>query len=252
MRRAVDVVVAGAVLVMVSPLLLLVAVAVRLTSRGPAIFRQERVGRGGAPFHILKFRTMRSGETGPGLAVADDARVTALGTVLRRHRLDELPQLVNVVRGEMSLVGPRPEVPRFARTRGEEQARVLESVRPGMTGPTTVAFAHEAQLLRGQADPERLLPRRAAAAQDPARRRVRRHPDAARRPARPVAHPGCAGPPAAAVGPGVGGGDAARIVSHRGSATVAGSRRPPARRGRHRPATGADRWARRARRASHG
>lgn len=155
MRRAVDVVVAGAVLVMVSPLLLLVAVAVRLTSRGPAIFRQERVGRGGAPFHILKFRTMRSGETGPGLAVADDARVTALGTVLRRHRLDELPQLVNVVRGEMSLVGPRPEVPRFARTRGEEQARVLESVRPGMTGPTTVAFAHEAQLLRGQADPER-------------------------------------------------------------------------------------------------
>lgn len=165
MRRASDVVVAGAATLVLSPLLLLIALAVRLTSRGRAIYAQERVGADGATFRVLKFRTMRSGAIGPALTAPDDRRVTAVGAVLRRYRLDELPQLLNVLRGDMSLVGPRPEVPRLARYRTPEQARVIGRVRPGMTSPTTVVFADEAELLRGQADPERhyvdvLLPRK--------------------------------------------------------------------------------------------
>ncbi|NLF59403.1 MAG: sugar transferase [Candidatus Hydrogenedens sp.] len=126
-------------LVLLSPLLAALALAVRLGSPGPALYRQERQGRGGKPFHVVKFRTMAQGaedRTGPVLAEEDDPRVTPTGRWLRRTRLDELPQLWNVIRGEMSLVGPRPERPAFADAHLAEEPLYRHRLlaRPGMTG----------------------------------------------------------------------------------------------------------------------
>jgi len=133
---------------LLAPLLLLATVAVKLSSPGPILFRQERVGRGGRRFLLLKFRSMRIGAESQGALVtgSGDARVTPVGRWLRRTKLDELPQLWNVVRGDMSLVGPRPEVPRYVAHYTAGQRRVLE-VRPGITDPATLAFRNEEQLL---------------------------------------------------------------------------------------------------------
>jgi len=130
MRRAVDVAVAGVVLLVLSPILLVVALAVRATLRAPAIFRQARSGKDGVEFTILKLRTMRA-EQVPGQPDAE--RVTRLGRVLRASSIDELPQLVNVIRGEMSLIGPRPTLPEQVARYGPRERRRLE-VRPGLTG----------------------------------------------------------------------------------------------------------------------
>ena len=164
MKRALDLAVAVPLLVILSPVLVALAAAVRLTSRGPAFHRATRVGRDGRPFTMLKLRTMRAG---PGAAITtrDDPRMTALGRALRRARLDELPQLFNVVRGEMSIVGPRPEDPRFVALYSEEQRAVL-ALRPGITGAAQLVFRDEAALL-DPADPEgsyirAVLPRKLA------------------------------------------------------------------------------------------
>ena len=136
LRRAVDVVVAGTLLVATSPLLAVAALAIRLESRGGAIYRQRRIGRDGAPFDVLKLRTMVSGaeQMGAGLAVAEgDSRITRVGALLRRSSLDELPQLVNVLRGEMSLIGPRPTLPHQVEAYDERQRGRL-AVKPGITG----------------------------------------------------------------------------------------------------------------------
>jgi len=163
-KRALDLAVAVPLLVILSPVLVALAAAVRLTSRGPAFHRATRVGRDGRPFTMLKLRTMRAG---PGAAITtrDDPRMTALGRALRRARLDELPQLFNVVRGEMSLVGPRPEDPRFVALYSEEQRAVL-ALRPGITGAAQLVFRDEAALL-DPADPDgsyirAVLPRKLA------------------------------------------------------------------------------------------
>jgi lipopolysaccharide/colanic/teichoic acid biosynthesis glycosyltransferase len=135
-RRVVDVVVAAGVLVVSSPVLLVAAIAIRLTSRGPVIYRQRRVGRDGAPFEVLKLRTMVVGaeHIGAGLWVdAGDARITRVGAFLRRTSLDELPNLWNVLRGEMSLIGPRPTVPEQVDVYTERQRGRL-AVKPGITG----------------------------------------------------------------------------------------------------------------------
>ena len=130
------------------PLGLLVAVLVRVTSGRPALYRGPRMGRGGRTFRILKFRTMTTtAQAASGVTSADDARITAIGRWLRRTKLDELPQLVNVLRGEMSVVGPRPEDPRFAALYRGPYAAILD-VRPGITGPAAVQFRHEDELLR--------------------------------------------------------------------------------------------------------
>jgi exopolysaccharide biosynthesis polyprenyl glycosylphosphotransferase len=139
LKRAMDLVLASLLLVLLAPLIVLVAIAVRLTSRGPVLFRQERVGLDGRAFAMLKFRTMRAdaeSETGPVFAGPGDPRRTAVGGVLRRLSLDELPQLWNVIRGEMSLVGPRPERPEFVeRFRREHPGYMLRhSLRAGVTG----------------------------------------------------------------------------------------------------------------------
>jgi lipopolysaccharide/colanic/teichoic acid biosynthesis glycosyltransferase len=128
------------------PLLVVLGLLVRWDSPGPALFRQLRVGRGGSPFAILKLRTMHTSATGSAVTASGDPRITRVGRLLRRTRLDELPQLWNVVGGSMALVGPRPEVPRFVDAADPRWAVVL-AVRPGITDPTTVAFANEAELL---------------------------------------------------------------------------------------------------------
>jgi len=153
MKRVFDVAVASAGLVLASPLLLVATIAIKAGSPGPVVYRGVRVGRGGRTFHILKLRTMRAGADtqGPALTHAADPRVTGVGRFLRRTKFDEVPQLLNVIRGDMSLVGPRPEHPDFVEHYTEEQRRVL-AVRPGITGPSSLAFMREEDMLTG-ADP---------------------------------------------------------------------------------------------------
>ncbi len=151
-RRSVELTAAAAGLVILSPILLALALAVKLDSPGPVFHRGERVGLGGRKFRIFKFRTMVVGADaiGPAVTTRDDARVTRVGGFLRRTKLDELPQLINVLRGEMSFVGPRPESPRYVALYTNEQRRVLD-VRPGITSPASVAFADEEEYI----DPQR-------------------------------------------------------------------------------------------------
>ncbi|WP_243295381.1 sugar transferase [Geothrix mesophila] len=142
-------------LVLLSPGLVLLAVLIRLVDGGPVFYRQVRVGRGGRPFRIWKFRTMvvDADRIGRPLTVSGDPRVTRTGAWLRRWKLDELPQLINVVTGEMGFVGPRPEVPRFVALYTEAQRRVLD-LRPGITDLASIAYRNESDLLEGHEDPE--------------------------------------------------------------------------------------------------
>jgi lipopolysaccharide/colanic/teichoic acid biosynthesis glycosyltransferase len=154
-KRLFDVVVSALGLLLLAPLLLALAIVVKLDSPGPVFFRQARVGRHGVPFRIHKFRTMRADAGGLPLTVGADPRITRSGAWLRRTRLDELPQLIDVLRGAMSLVGPRPEVPRYvAHYPDDLRARAL-AVRPGLTDPASLEFIDEAGLLARAADPER-------------------------------------------------------------------------------------------------
>lgn len=152
-KRAFDVVVSAAGLLVLAPALCLLAALVRLSSPGPAFFRQERIGRGGRPFELLKFRSMRPSAGGPQVTAGSDRRITPVGRFLRATKLDELPQLINVVRGDMSLVGPRPEVARYVQHYTDAQREVL-SVRPGITGISQLLFRHEEEMLAGQEDVE--------------------------------------------------------------------------------------------------
>jgi len=156
-KRAFDIVVAGLGLLLLSPLLLAIAAWIRLDSRGPVFFRQERVGRGGVPFRIHKFRTMRADAPalGPQITVGEDARITNAGRFLRRAKLDELPQLLDVLVGTMSLVGPRPEVPRYVALYPPGLRDKVLSVRPGITDPVSLRYADESELLARATDPER-------------------------------------------------------------------------------------------------
>lgn len=145
----------GLGLALLSPLLAIVAMCVKMTSRGPVFFRQTRVGQNGHPFTILKFRSMtcRDAGTGSGITAAGDARITRVGQTIRGYKLDELPQLWNVLRGEMSLVGPRPELPEYVLLYSPEQLRVL-AVRPGITDLASLAYRDEERMLAGQSAPE--------------------------------------------------------------------------------------------------
>ncbi len=169
LKRAFDIALAALGLLTFSPLLLCVALWVKLDSPGPVLFRQERVGRAGRVFRIHKFRTMQQDAPSHGLAltVGRDVRITPAGQTLRRYRLDELPQLWDVLKGDMSLVGPRPEVPRYvAHYPTALRERVL-AVRPGITDPAALAHLDEASLLAQAVDPEReyievILPKKLA------------------------------------------------------------------------------------------
>lgn len=145
MKRAFDVAIAALGLVVLTPVLAACAIAVKLSSEGPVLFRTERIGRLGSAFTLYKFRTMTS-ESGPGITKLGDKRITRVGRTLRKSKLDELPQLWNVLMGEMSLVGPRPEDPRYVANYTPEQRHVL-SVRPGLTSPAAIKYRHEDALL---------------------------------------------------------------------------------------------------------
>ncbi len=178
MRRALDIVVSAGLLVLLSPLLLLTALLIRLESSGGALFRQERAGKDGVLFTLHKFRTMRPLRGGEEvrLASAADERITPLGRFLRASKIDELPQLLNVLRGDMTLIGPRAETPNFLPYFTAEQRGVL-SVKPGLTGPGQIHYTvHQARRIPEGADAnriyiEQILPEKLAIDLDYVRRR---------------------------------------------------------------------------------
>lgn len=143
-------------LLVLSPLLLLIALAVKLDSPGPVFFRQERVGRYGRPFLIHKFRTMVSNAERQGLqiTVGADARVTHVGERLRKYKLDELAQLIDVFVGDMSLVGPRPEVPRYVACYPDDVRDIVLSVKPGITDWASIEYKDENEILGNARDPQ--------------------------------------------------------------------------------------------------
>jgi lipopolysaccharide/colanic/teichoic acid biosynthesis glycosyltransferase len=166
-KRIFDVAASVVALAVLLPVLFVLAVAVRLDSRGPVLFRQERVGLRGRRFRIHKFRSMRVDQGGPLVSRAGDPRVTRVGAVLRRTKLDELPQLVDVLVGRMSIVGPRPELPQYVALWTSAQREVILSVRPGITDPASIMLRDEGDQLARVDDPERhyvdvLLPAKAA------------------------------------------------------------------------------------------
>ena len=151
LKRLFDLVVSIAMLVFLLPLLLFIAFAVRVTSAGPVFFTGVRVGYGGQPFRMIKFRTMvkDAEKFGYSVTAGDDPRITRIGRLLRRTKLDELPTLLNVLKGDMSLVGPRPETPPWIPLYTPEERRVL-SVRPGITSLASIQYRHEERLLAGK------------------------------------------------------------------------------------------------------
>lgn len=155
MKRLFDILASSLGLLILSPLFLILAVWIPLDSPGPVFYRQTRVGRGGRDFRIFKFRTMRAGADKGSLVTIGgrDPRVTRTGNVLRRLKLDELPQLINVLIGDMSLVGPRPEVRKYVDLYTPEQRHVLD-VRPGMTDAASIKYRNESELLGQAEDPE--------------------------------------------------------------------------------------------------
>ena len=155
-KRVFDIIVAAVGLMLVAPLLAYIALRIKFDSLGPVFYRGERVGRHGKTFRIYKFRTMviDAERLGASSTPADDPRITRCGGWLRRYKLDELPQLINVLWGDMSLVGPRPQVV-WAVAQYTAQERELLNVRPGITDEASVKFRNEAEILRGSADPDR-------------------------------------------------------------------------------------------------
>jgi lipopolysaccharide/colanic/teichoic acid biosynthesis glycosyltransferase len=151
-KRIFDFLASAVGLVLLSPLFLVIAIMMKLKMPGPVLFRQERTGRNGKPFTILKFRSMTLDHQGSTISVKGEDRITPLGAKLRKYKLDELPELWNVVRGDMSLVGPRPDMPEYLSQLAGEEKRILE-LRPGITGPASLKYAREEELLAGVDDP---------------------------------------------------------------------------------------------------
>lgn len=155
-KRLFDIAVALVGLMLLAPWFALIALTIKLDSTGPVFFRQTRVGRRGKPFNIFKFRTMaiQTGETRQ-LTVGDDCRITRVGRFLRHYKLDELPQLINVLHGTMSLVGPRPEVPRYVAYYPSDIRAIVLSVTPGITDWASIFYREESTLLGQAIDPEK-------------------------------------------------------------------------------------------------
>jgi len=156
-KRLLDILLSALGLLLLSPLLLVIALWVKLDSPGPALFRQQRIGRHGKPFAIHKFRTMRvdAPAQGPQITIGADPRITRSGAILRRYKLDELPQLWDVLRGAMSLVGPRPEVARYVALYPDDLRQLVLSVRPGITDLASIEYRDEGAVLARSSDPER-------------------------------------------------------------------------------------------------
>ncbi|MBZ2207312.1 sugar transferase [Massilia soli] len=153
-KRAFDLAAAIGGLLLLAPLMAAIALWIRVDSPGPVLFRQLRMGRHGVPFSIFKFRTMTVQSEGAQLTVGQDARITRAGRFLRHYKLDELPQLINVLQGAMSLVGPRPEVPRYVACYPPEVRRIVLSVAPGITDWASIHYKDENAILGHAVDPE--------------------------------------------------------------------------------------------------
>ena len=154
LKRLFDMAASGIGLLLLAPLLLVLAAWIKCDSAGPVFFLQERVGLCGKLFRIIKFRSMRQNNSGPQITVGADARITRSGRFIRAYKLDELPQLINVLLGDMSLVGPRPEVPRYVALYPADVREEVLSVRPGMTDLASVQYRSESDLLAASSDPE--------------------------------------------------------------------------------------------------
>jgi lipopolysaccharide/colanic/teichoic acid biosynthesis glycosyltransferase len=153
-KRAFDIISSGLVLLVFSPVFLFVAISIVIDSKGGVFYMQERIGKNGVPFKLFKFRTMRPNQDGMKITIGHrDPRVTNVGYYLRKFKVDEFPQLINILKGEMSVVGPRPEVERYVAKYNDEQRRVL-SVKPGLTDYASLEYVHESELLAQSSDPE--------------------------------------------------------------------------------------------------
>jgi lipopolysaccharide/colanic/teichoic acid biosynthesis glycosyltransferase len=154
-KRAFDIFFSLIGIILLSPLLLAIAVLIRLDSQGPVFFRQVRIGRYGVPFRIRKFRTMRwnPDDFGPQITVGADSRITDVGRTLRRFKLDELPQLIDVLAGKMSLVGPRPEVPEYVTYYTTLEREIIFNIRPGITDNSSIIFRNESNILSKKSNP---------------------------------------------------------------------------------------------------
>lgn len=153
-KRLLDIFIALLGIAIVFPIMLTIVIVIKIENNGSILYRGTRIGKGGAPFVLLKFRTMveNADKIGGPSTSEDDPRITRVGRVLRKYKLDELPQLINVLKGEMSIVGPRPEVPSEVETYTEEERRIL-SVKPGITDWASIAFRNEGEILAGSEDP---------------------------------------------------------------------------------------------------
>jgi len=156
-KRLMDIILVLLSLIVALPIMAIVALIIKINSPGPALYVSERIGKGGKPFKIYKFRTMviNADKIGGPSTAADDPRLTKIGLFLKRFQLDELPQLFNVLKGDMSLVGPRPEVKIYVNMMTEEEKNVILSVRPGITDLASLWNFHESEILKGSADPEK-------------------------------------------------------------------------------------------------
>ncbi len=160
MKRVFDFIVSALGIVVFSPVLILSALLVKVDSPGPIFFKQQRIGKEFRPFWIYKFRTMRASlDQGPNITIGNDPRITGIGRLLRQTKIDELPQLINILRGEMSFVGPRPEVPQYVQLYRKEYQQIL-TVRPGLTDLASLKYRDEAALLASAENPEEEYVRR--------------------------------------------------------------------------------------------
>lgn len=157
LKRLFDIIFSFLGLIIISPFLLIVALLIKTDSKGPVFYRGERIGRFGKPFRIFKFRTMveNADKIGGPSTASDDPRLTRIGNFLKKYQIDELPQLINVLKGEMSLVGPRPEVKTYVDMMTEEEKKIILSVPQGMTDIASLWNFHESEVLKGSPDPEK-------------------------------------------------------------------------------------------------
>lgn len=156
-KRIFDIVSSSLGLIILLPVFVIISIAIKMDSEGEVFFRQIRVGRNGKPFKIYKFRTMMifAEKFGKQITVGADKRITDIGKTLRKYKMDELPQLINVVLGDMSLVGPRPEVPKYVAEYSKEAAKIVLSVRPGITDQASIEYKSENDLLAKSSNPEK-------------------------------------------------------------------------------------------------
>jgi lipopolysaccharide/colanic/teichoic acid biosynthesis glycosyltransferase len=154
MKRIFDLTFSTLGLIALAPIFLIISIIIKLDSQGAIFFRQERVGLNGKPFRIFKFRTMKTANSGLKITVGSDSRITKIGAFLRKYKIDELPQFINILVGEMSFVGPRPEVPEYVKYYSEANRKIVLSVPPGITDLASIKFKNENDILAKEANPE--------------------------------------------------------------------------------------------------